>query len=70
MVKHTYRPPPPRSGTKWRCATCRKIAYSTWRFANWDAVQQQLKGNRRERAYWSKRCRAYHVGSQQPRKKP
>lgn len=69
MVKHIFRSPPPRSGIKWRCKHCGKIAYSTWRHANWDAVEQQRKGNRRERAYWSKPCRAYHVGSRQPRKR-
>jgi hypothetical protein len=69
MVKRTFRSPSHRGDRRWRCAVCRKVAYSTWRYANWDAEEQARKGNRRERPYWSKRCQAYHVGSQPKRRK-
>lgn len=68
MVKRTFRSPPSRSGRKWKCR-CGKVAYSTWAYAAWDAKEQRKKGNRRERPYFAKDCRAFHVGSLPKRRK-
>lgn len=71
MTSRKRRPPPGRDGRKWLCDVCHKVAYSSWWHAHWDAREQRQKNDRRsrERVYWSKPCRAYHVGSKQRRKR-
>lgn len=55
----------------WTCRTCGKRSYASWSHARWDCRQMRNRyaERRRELPYWSKPCRAIHVGSLAKRRK-